>query len=292
MPIPRSIGRAPVTAEGGDPPGAAAGVPLPLRRVRNRDVLAGVAMRTAATMAHRGGHARALLKSIWIELKRYGAAEVGVIPVREVEGLAGLLVEGDVLSGDRLVLCAVARLVECRQVFEFGTYHGDTAWLLAHNLPESRIFTLDLPDAAAASTVRLELTDRGQYFNDWGRGVRFAGTAEAARITPLSGDSASFDFSPFRSQMDLVFVDASHSYSYVRSDTEAALQMLSPQGTIVWDDYTHYAGIYQYLNELAPRLDQPLVHLLNTRLAVYSRSPRFRVARERVPDAAGARTTS
>ena len=278
MPIPRPIGRAQARPDRGGRLPAGPGVQLRLRRIRNRDVLTGVAMRTAATVARRGEHAHALLKSIWIELKRYGAAEVRAVPIRDVEGLAGLLVEGDVLSGDRLVLCALARLVRCHQVFEFGTYHGDTAWLLAHNLPRSRIFTLDLPDVAAASTVRLELTDRGRYFNDWGRGTRFAGTEEAARITPLSADSASFDFSPFRSQMDLVFVDASHSYSYVRSDTEAALHMLSPEGTIVWDDYTHYPGIYRYLNELAPRLDRPIVHILNTRLAVYSRSHRFRIA--------------
>ena len=47
--------------------------------------------------------------------------------------------------------------------------------------------------------------------------------------------------------------------------------MLSTSGTIVWDDYTHYSGIYAYLNQLAQRLDRPIYHLLGTRLAVYSR---------------------
>ena len=68
-----------------------------------------------------------------------------------------------------------------------------------------------------------------------------------------------------------MYVDASHSYSYVKSDTEAALSMLSASGTIVWDDYTHYPGIYAYLNELAPTLDRPIFHVLGTRLAVHSR---------------------
>ena len=46
---------------------------------------------------------------------------------------------------------------------------------------------------------------------------------------------------------------------------------LSELGTIVWDDYTHSAGAYAYLNTLAPALDRPVFHLLGTRLAVYSR---------------------
>jgi hypothetical protein len=70
-----------------------------------------------------------------------------------------------------------------------------------------------------------------------------------------------------------VYIDASHSYSYVKSDTEAALRMLAPGGTIVWDDYTYYPGLYAYLNELGTDLDKPILHLLETRLAVYSQTP-------------------
>ena len=47
--------------------------------------------------------------------------------------------------------------------------------------------------------------------------------------------------------------------------------MLSTSGTIVWDDYTHYPGIFAYLHELAPTLERPIYHLVGTRLAVYSR---------------------
>jgi len=68
----------------------------------------------------------------------------------------------------------------------------------------------------------------------------------------------------------LVYIDASHSYSYVRSDTEAALSMLSHCGTIICDDYTHYAGIYANLNELSPQLEGGIVHLLGTRLAMFT----------------------
>jgi predicted O-methyltransferase YrrM len=240
--------------------------------VRNRDILSGV-VRGAIVRAiadPRGARAR-LLKSLWIELKRFSAPHVVSVDPPQIAGLDQIRVDGHVMRRSPLLLCALARLLDCRSVFEIGTFRGDTSWLLAHNLPDARIFTLDLPGLESADRVRLEITDVDEYFRTWERGARFRDTPEGQRITALVGDSATFDFSPYGGAMDLVYIDASHSYSYVRADTEAALAMLSPTGTIVWDDYTYYPGIYAYINELAPALDRPVFHLLGSRLAVYSR---------------------
>ncbi|HKY49726.1 MAG TPA: class I SAM-dependent methyltransferase [Candidatus Limnocylindria bacterium] len=251
--------------------------PLPseapgIRRVRNRDILPAVIRDTVARAVAdpRGARAR-LLKRVWIELKSYSAPHIQSVSPSQIAGLDQIRVDGYVMRHSPLVLCALARLLACRTIFEIGTFRGDTSWLLAHNLPDARIFTLDLPGPGSAELARLEITDVDEYFHTWERGSRFRDTPEGLRITPLAGDSATFDFSPYRAEMDLVYIDASHSYSYVKADTEAALAMLSPTGTIVWDDYTYYPGIYAYLNELAPRLERPIYHLLGTRLAVHSR---------------------
>jgi predicted O-methyltransferase YrrM len=252
--------------------------PLPsgeprIRRVRNRDILPTVIRAALARAAAdpRGARTR-LLKGLWIELKRFSAPHVVSIEPGQISGLDGIRVDGHVMRHSPLVLCALAQLLACRSIFEIGTFRGDTSWLLAHNLPHARVFTLDLPGPESAQRARLEITDVDEYFHTWERGARFRDTPEGQRISPLVGDSATFDFSPYRGAMDLVYIDASHSYSYVRADTEAALAMLSPTGTIVWDDYTYYPGIYAYLNELAPTLDCPIYHLLGTRLAVYART--------------------
>lgn len=251
--------------------------PLPsgsptIRRVRNRDILPGVVRDAIARAAAdpRGARAR-LLKGLWIELKRFSAPHVMSVEPAQIAGLDLVRVDGHVMRHSPLVLCALAQLLGCRSIFEIGTFRGDTSWLLAHNLPQARVFTLDLPGPESAQRARLEITDVDEYFHTWERGARFRDTPESLRIIPLVGDSATFDFSPYRGAMDLVYIDASHSYSYVRADTEAALAMLSPTGTIVWDDYTYYPGIYAYLNELAPTLDRPIYHLLGTRLAVHTR---------------------
>jgi predicted O-methyltransferase YrrM len=251
--------------------------PLPsrsprIRRVRNRDILPAV-IRDALSRAAadpRGARGR-LLKSLWIELKRFSAPHIVSVELSGIAGLDKVAVDGHVMRHSPLVLCALAQLLACRTIFEIGTFRGDTSWLLAHNLPRAHIFTLDLAGPESAEHVRLEITDVDEYFHTWDRGARFRDTPEGLRITPLVGDSATFDFSPYRGAMDLVYIDASHSYSYVKADTEAALAMLSPTGTIVWDDYTYYPGIYAYLNELAPTLGRPIYHLLGTRLAVHTR---------------------
>ena len=243
-----------------------------IRRVQNWNILPGVIAGATRRSLAAPRHVRsALLKSIWIELKRFGAPNVRNIQLTDIDGIGDVRVEGSVLRHCPLVLCGLGALLDCRTIFEFGTNRGDTAWLLAHNLPRARVYTLDLAGPEAVQSAELELTDADEYFRTWDRGARFRDTAEANRITQVFGDSATFDFSPYAGVMDLVYVDASHSYSYVRSDTEAAFTMLSAAGTIVWDDYTHYPGIYSYLNELASALDRPIFHIVGTRLAFYSR---------------------
>jgi hypothetical protein len=57
----------------------------------------------------------------------------------------------------------------------------------------------------------------------------------------------------------------------VKRDTENSLRMLSPTGTIVWDDYGSNPGVYELVNEVATTLDRPVYHVFGTRMAIYSR---------------------
>jgi hypothetical protein len=52
--------------------------------------------------------------------------------------------------------------------------------------------------------------------------------------------------------MDFIFVDASHTYEYVLSDSNAALQMLAPGGVIFWHDYSDvWQGVKRALAQIA-----------------------------------------
>ena len=66
----------------------------------------------------------------------------------------------------------------------------------------------------------------------------------------MLGDSAAFDYSPYRNNCPLIFVDGSHAYNYGLSDTRAALEMVEPGGVIVWHDYGIWKGVTEALEEL------------------------------------------
>ncbi len=54
--------------------------------------------------------------------------------------------------------------------------------------------------------------------------------------------------------MDFVFIDASHTYEYVLSDSRAALKLLRRGGgtkVILWHDYGEWEGVTRALDELA-----------------------------------------
>ena len=76
-------------------------------------------------------------------------------------------------------------------------------------------------------------------------------------------DSANVDFEPFRGKVDFVFIDADHGMSYVKSDSDNAFSMLSPQGVVLWHDYGgRWPDVARYLRKgcrkektISPRRD-------------------------------------
>jgi predicted O-methyltransferase YrrM len=210
-----------------------------------------------------------LVRNVWTLMKTYSAGFVENVGLDQIVGINDILVKVSVGSYDRAVLCAITKLVEPKSFFEFGTYLGETALAVARNNPQAKILTLDLPNAEARQKAKMDMTDE-YLFERWDRGAAFKGVEESKRIEQLTGDSATFDFEPYQHGIDLVFIDASHSYSYVKSDTEAALRIVSPDGTILWHDYPAYPGVFVYLNELAARLDRKIYHINGTGLAFCS----------------------
>jgi hypothetical protein len=72
------------------------------------------------------------------------------------------------------------------------------------------------------------------------------------KIVQLYGDSALLDFAPFDAKIDMAFVDGSHSYENVLSDSLNMLQLLRDgKGILVWHDYTgSHPGVVKALNRL------------------------------------------
>lgn len=190
-------------------------------------------------------------------------------------GRGPYVVDGGTSDAEAWILAVLAR--RARRMFEFGTCTGKTAYLWARNSPpEATVVTVTLaPD---------HLGDYRQEATDDSRDVRFAlkesshteflysGSPVAAKVEQLFADSKALDVAPWAGTCDLVFVDGSHAYSYVVSDSAKALELVAPGGLVLWHDYAgprHAAGVYRALNELAHRL--PLVRLEGTTLVAYRR---------------------
>jgi predicted O-methyltransferase YrrM len=163
------------------------------------------------------------------------------------------VVHGNVSLLELLIICKMVKAINPALSFEIGTFDGRTTLNIAANSEESaKVLTLDLPRADMSSAVlHLDESDVRHIDKDESGSV-FAGSQLKSRITQLFGDSAKFDFSKYRRQVGLVFIDGSHSYEYVLSDSRNAVEMLSKQGVIFWHDYgaEWWPGVTQALNEL------------------------------------------
>jgi predicted O-methyltransferase YrrM len=187
-------------------------------------------------------------------------------------GRGPLVVPGGTSDAEAWVLATLAK--KARRIFEFGTCTGKTTYLVARNSP---------PDASI-TTITLAPDQTGDYTREEGdnrRNIKAAlresrlthflynGTPVEPKVKQLFGDSKAFDETPFLNSCDLIFVDGSHAYSYVLSDSQKALRMLKPGGVILWHDYVgpEEEGVFRGMNDLAK--DLPLVHVDGTTFIAY-----------------------
>jgi len=168
---------------------------------------------------------------------------------------------------------AAAALDHGTEIIEIGTLDGRTTINFAVNAPERcRIFTLDLP---AHTPVKFgHASDERRYVDKLMPGRYFRNAAPewqsaCARIVQLLGDSAAFDWSPHYGRAGLVFVDGSHAYDAVLSDSDTALRLVTSQGIIIWHDYGVWDGVTRALERLEATRHLGLRHVRGTTLVIW-----------------------
>ncbi|HEV2292522.1 MAG TPA: class I SAM-dependent methyltransferase [Tepidisphaeraceae bacterium] len=156
---------------------------------------------------------------------------------------------GNVTLLELIVLSRLVRERAPRSLFEIGTFDGRTTLNLAANAPDDAVVhTLDLPPNRPTAYA-LSPADY-QFVNKPASGARITAGACAERVRQLYGDSATFDFTPYKA--DFVFVDGSHAYEYVLSDSMRALALIGEgPAVIAWHDYGVWDGVTRGLEELA-----------------------------------------
>jgi predicted O-methyltransferase YrrM len=160
-------------------------------------------------------------------------------------------------AGEMTALAVLVAAVRPRCILEFGTHAGCSTWHLWANAPDAHITTLDLaPSTRVAGST--DLTAQGVA------GRPFLPADPRIRVVEVDSRL----WTPDLDQVDLCFIDAGHSYECVRSDTEKALEVLTPEGLLIWHDATWTRdgyGVNRYLHELR-QAGQPICLL---RLSLY-----------------------
>lgn len=199
--------------------------------------------------------------------------ELGTTPAAEVLFVGAAGSKASTSDREGWILAVLAK--RARRIFEFGTCTGRTTYLMARNAPEDAVvetLTLDPgtladyrrndadPDARKWEKIALNESLNTRFY--------YEGTPIAHKVRQRFGDSMAFDETPLAGTCDLVFVDGSHAYSYVVSDSRKALAMVAPGGIVAWHDYSHRCpGVFKALNELAKEL--PLMHVKGTTLVIH-----------------------
>ena len=169
------------------------------------------------------------------------------------------------------VLVELLQIDHPKACFEIGTFDGRTALNMAANTPDdAMIYTLDLPCEQVDQTkFSLDPYERFAVMKETS-GIRYRGTIWERKIQQLYGDSATFDYAPYKGEIDFVFIDGSHTYEYVVSDSRNALTLLRDgKGTILWHDYPDTFSVLKAIHYL--KANDPcfagIRHIAGTRFA-------------------------
>ena len=168
--------------------------------------------------------------------------------------------DGSVTTYELMVLNKLVQQQNPKLIVEFGTFDGRTAMNFAANAPAAKIVTIDF-----APQPRV-----------------FDNKPVAANIECKLGDSTQFDISPYRAKAEFIFVDGGHDAPVVTSDTLKALEMVSPDGVIVWHDYRDFRGVQEAIEvALARKSDANFRFIRDTSMVAYRPSGFGLTARSR-----------
>lgn len=191
-------------------------------------------------------------------------------------GRGDLIVPGGTSDGEAWILAVLAK--NAQTMFEFGTCTGKTTYLWAKNsAPNAKIHTLTLPPDYFEKYSKTNQDDSIAIKNALSESAfskfLYSETDVAGKINQIFSDSKTFDESFLHNKCDLIFIDGSHAYSYIESDSEKAFKMLKKGGIILWHDYDgvyrNNKDVYSYLNKLSQKLS--LYHVKGTTFVVFKK---------------------
>ncbi len=146
---------------------------------------------------------------------------------------------------EQALILAIASRIDARLIFEFGPQKTNRSSQIARELEDGTLAIITDQSASGAMT---------------GQESRAAGllTPEAVERTEtirhvdaFRGRNARLEYAPWIGACDLVIVNASHEYDFVKCDSLTALRLVKPGGIVLWSDYGAAPSLTHCVNTLS-----------------------------------------
>jgi hypothetical protein len=176
--------------------------------------------------------------------------------------------DGQLPDDQAYILLSILVGFQPEAVLEIGTFFGHTTLHMAENLPGGIIHTVDLPlDFVSYAPAKWMKTD---YHLITARevGSLFRTHPARQRIKQHLVDSASWDFAEVGEPVPtFFFIDGSHSYDYMRNDSEKCWDLCGGRGVFLWHDVDeNHGGVVRLLQEWVEELGRDVRQIAGTPL--------------------------
>lgn len=174
--------------------------------------------------------------------------------------------DGGSLLTDLALLKGLARRFKDCKYFEIGTWRGESAVNLAEVC--KTVYTLNMTDE--------DLRKIGVSERSIAQQMLFSKNND--KIIHLRSDSRSFDYASLNLKFDLIFIDGSHHYDDVKSDTANAFKhLVHDKSILVWHDYgvtpedIRFEVLSAILDGTPSQFHKFLYHVAHTKSVIFSR---------------------
>ena len=161
---------------------------------------------------------------------------------------------GSLTMLEAMMIVTLMKIVNPKNIFEFGTYLGySTNLLLTNSSFDTKVFSIDLGHNTSNVEYTKNASDKDLKSNDIlndnfltlqqaEKGTHYLKSIskpEKDRLKLIIGDST--EYSPAKDNLvnatDFIFIDGGHTYELVKKDTETSEKMISEKGVILWHDF-------------------------------------------------------
>ena len=166
---------------------------------------------------------------------------------------------------DLAVLKSIAAKIENCDYLEIGSWRGESVVNVADTGANCVVVNLPKADMIAMGLNKDYIENHHFFYKN------------NTKIKIVDADSTKLDFSSLNQKFDLIFVDGSHHYEDVKSDSINAFELLKDENSIIiWHDYLNNSAsvrweVFRGIIEGTPEPKRnKLTHISNTLFAMYN----------------------